>query len=184
MKLFEPIREVETSACQRASITKRKRTGSSLKTSFCDPVQITERGAGNGGIWVDFNDAKPKDMRMGTFPAVPPGGKPIAEKDPSAPIIWLKGAGFKANEWHHVAMVWDGFDTGRSSARTALYVDGKRIGELKDREIAMEWDLGKAGIYIAVGYIGLLDEFAVFNRALTPAEIKLLFERPGLLANR
>ena len=131
---------------------------------------------GNGGIWVDFNDAKPRDMRMGSFPAVPAGGKPLAESDPSAPIIWLKGVGFKASDWHHVVMTWTGFDTGRSDARTALYVDGKLIGELKDREIAMEWDLEKTGIYISVGYIGLLDELSVFNRALTPAEITLLFK--------
>jgi hypothetical protein len=121
---------------------------------------------------------------MGTFPAVPEGGKPIAESDPSAPVIWLKGVGFKASEWHHVAMTWENFDTNRSDARTALYVDGKPIGELKGREIGMEWDFDKARIYIAVGYIGLLDEFAVFNRALTQAEIGLLFHRPGLLSNR
>jgi hypothetical protein len=29
-----------------------------------------------------------------------------------------------------------------------------------------------------------LDEFAVFNRALTAEEVTLLFQRPGLLANR
>jgi hypothetical protein len=155
-----------------------------LKSGFCDPVQITERGASNGGIWVDFNDAKPRDMRMGAFPAVPEGGKPRAESDPLAPIIWLKGVGFKASEWHHVVMTWEGFDTGRSDAGAALYVDGKPIGELKDREIAMQWDLDKTGIYIAVGYIGLLDELAVFKRALTPAEIALLFRQPGLLSNR
>ena len=74
---------------------------------------------------------------MGTFPAVPAGGKPIAESDPLAPIIWLKAAGFKATDWHHVVLNWAGFDTGRSTAQTALYVDGKPIGELKDREIAM-----------------------------------------------
>jgi hypothetical protein len=155
-----------------------------FKSGFCDPVQITERGASNGAIWVDFNNAKPRDMRMGAFPAVPGGGKALAESDSAAPIIWLKGVGFKASEWHHVVMTWTGFDTGRSDARAALYVDGKPIGELKDREIAMEWDLDKTGIYIAVGYIGLLDELAVFNRALTPAEITLLFRQPGLLANR
>jgi hypothetical protein len=154
-----------------------------LKSRFCDPVQITERGASNGGIWFDFNDAKPRDMRMGAFPAVPAGGKPLAESDPSAPIVWLKSVGFTASEWHHVAMTWTGFDTGRSGARAALYVDGKLIGELRGREITMEWDLEKTGIYIAVGYIGLLDELVVFNRALTPTEVTLLLQRPGLLSN-
>src|SRR5262245_31770531 len=35
-----------------------------LKTKFCDPIQITQKGAGNGGLWFDFNDAKPRrDLR-------------------------------------------------------------------------------------------------------------------------
>ena len=46
-----------------------------LKTKFCVPVQITQKGAIDGGIWFDFNDKKPRDMRMGTFPAVPKGEK-------------------------------------------------------------------------------------------------------------
>jgi hypothetical protein len=155
-----------------------------LKTRFCDPVQITERGATNGGIWCDFNDSRPRDLRMGVFPAVRAGDKPIPEGDPLSPIIWLKKAGFKKDDWHHVALVWENLDTGENSAQAALYVDGKLIGALKRREISMNWDIEKAGIYIAVGYIGLLDEFAVFSRALTPAEVKLLFEQPGMLAGR
>ena len=39
-------------------------------TKFSDPIQITHQGDNNGGIWFDFNDAKPRDMRMGVFPAV------------------------------------------------------------------------------------------------------------------
>src|SRR5262245_5736597 len=31
-----------------------------LITKFCDPIQITQKGAGNGGLWFDFNDAKPR----------------------------------------------------------------------------------------------------------------------------
>jgi hypothetical protein len=42
-----------------------------LKTKFCDPIQITSKSAGNGGLWFDFNDVKPnRNMRMGVFPAV------------------------------------------------------------------------------------------------------------------
>ena len=38
------------------------------------------------------------------------------------------------------------------------------------------------GILIAVNYIGLLDEFAVFDRPLTAEEVGLLKQTPGLLA--
>lgn len=153
-----------------------------LKTPFCDPVQITEKGANNGGVWCDFTDVKPRDMRLGAFPAVVEGLKPLLESDPAAPIVTLKDAGFKAGEWHHVVMTWKNFDSGKENAQAALYVDGKFIGELKDRAIAMGWNLDKAGIYIAVSYIGLLDEFAVFNRDLTPREIGLLHQQPALLS--
>ena len=153
-----------------------------LKTKFCDPVQITQKGANDGGIWFDFNDKKPRDMRMGVFPAVPKEGKGITEDDPKAPMVWLRKVDFKADDWHHVALTWKNFDTGKDDAVATLYVDGKKIGDVKDRAIAMDWDVEKAGIYVAVNYVGLIDEFAIFDRELSAEQVKLLYEEPGLLA--
>lgn len=150
-----------------------------LKTKFCDPIQITEKGANNGGIWFDFNDAKPRDMRMGTFPAVAEGQKPIAESDPKAPMVRVPKVGFKSGDWHHIVLTWKNFDTGKPNAHSALYIDGKLIGEQKDYEVAMSWDVEKAGIYTAINYIGLLDELALFDRPLTAAEIEQLRKEPG-----
>src|SRR5439155_250054 len=39
-----------------------------------------------------------------------------------------------------------------------------------------------AGIWVDFNYVGLLDEFAVFGRALTAEEAALLKAKPGLLA--
>src|SRR5690606_28538369 len=128
-----------------------------------------------------FPDNKPREMRLGAFPAVPPGGKPIPESDPNAPLVRLPKVGFQVGQWHHVALRWDRFDTGKANATATLYVDGRRIGDLRDREIAMGWNLEKTGIYIAVNYIGLLDEFAIFNRPLTDEEAKQLHKQPDLL---
>lgn len=154
----------------------------SLQTPFCDPVQITEKGAGNGGVWCDFPDVKPRDMRLGAFPAVPLGGKPIPETAPDAPLVRMVNVGFQVGEWHHVVLSWTDFDSGKPNASAVLFVDGKRIGDLRDREIAMRWNLDKTGIYIALSYIGLMDEFAVFQRALTDDEVALLHRVPDLLA--
>jgi hypothetical protein len=153
-----------------------------LKTRFCDPVQITQKGAGDGGIWFDFNDKKPRDLRMGVFPAIPDGTKGMGESDPNAPMVRVPKVGFKADDWHHVVLSWRNFDTGKKDALATLWIDGKRIGQVKDRELAMRWDLDRAGIYIAVNYIGLLDEFAVFNRELGEAEVQMLHRKPGALA--
>lgn len=153
-----------------------------LKTKFCDPIQITQKGANNGGIWFDFNDAKPRDMRHGVFPAVPEGQKPIAEEDPKAPMVRVPKVGFKSGDWHHIVLSWKNFDTGKKDSVSALYIDGKLIGEVKDYDLTMDWDIDKAGIYVAVNYIGLLDELALFNRALTADEVMQLKNKPGLLA--
>jgi hypothetical protein len=153
-----------------------------LKTRFCDPIQITHKGASNGGIWFDFNDAKPRALRMGLFPAVPEGKTPIKEDDAKAPMVRVKDPGFKSGDWHHIVLTWKNFDTGKPDAQAALYIDGKLIGELKDVELAMDWDLDKAGIYVGVNYIGLLDELALFDRALTADEVTRLRAKPGLLA--
>lgn len=153
-----------------------------FKSKFCDPIQITQKGAHNGGIWFDFNDARPRDLRHGAFPAVAAGQSPLKEEDPNAPMVRVPMIDLKQGDWHHVVLSWKNFDTGRPDAASTLYIDGERIGDVKDRAIAMDWDLDKAGIYVAVGYIGLLDELAVFKRSLTPEEVQTLREQPGLLA--
>jgi hypothetical protein len=154
-----------------------------FKLKFCDPIQMTQKGATNGGIWFDFNDAKPRrDMRMGIFPAVPEGKKGAQESDADAPMVRVPGVPFKVGDWHHIAMTWTNLDTGKTDALATLYIDGKKIGDVKDKAIAMEWDIEKAGIYVAVGYCGLLDELALFNRTLTTSEVAALHKTPGLLA--
>ena len=154
-----------------------------LKTRFCDPVQITERRAGDGGLWIDFPDSKPRDLRLGAFRALEPGEKSVKESDPQAPLIRVRRIGFQENEWHHLAMTWRNLDTGRADAHVTLFIDGKRIGALADRDIAMKWNLDRTGIYFAVGLIGRLDELAVFKRELTADEIGLLHRNPGLLGS-
>jgi hypothetical protein len=153
-----------------------------LKTKFCDPIQITQKGANNGGIWFDFNDAQPRDLRHGVFPAVAPGAKAVSEDDRQAPMVRVPKINWKAEDWHHVVLSWKNFDTGKEDAVSALYIDGNLIGEVKGRAIAMDWDVEKAGVYVAVNYIGLLDELALFSRALGTAEVRLLHTQPGLLA--
>jgi hypothetical protein len=152
-----------------------------LKLQFCDPVQITQKGANNGGIWFDFNDAKPRDLRMGVFPAVPEGKTGAKESDADAPMVRMPKFAIKADVWHHIVLSWSNFDTGKKDATATLYIDGKKIGDVKDRAIAMDWDIEKAGIYTAVGYTGMIDEMACFNRALTQEEVTMLHKTHGLL---
>lgn len=152
-----------------------------IPTKFSDPIQITQKGAHNGAIWCDFNDAKPRAMRHGAFTALAEGQTPIKEEDPNAPMVRLPRVGFKQGDWHHIVLNWRNFDTGKNDAVSALYLDGKLVGEIKDRAIAMDWDVEKAGIYVGINHVGLLDELAVFGRELTSDEIRRLHTKPDLL---
>jgi len=81
--------------------------------------------------------------------------------------------------WHHLAVVF----SGTSVTQTLLYVDGRR-DELSGRQpVAVNtvlW-LGAlsrpvtvgAGALPAQSFRGLMDDVALFNRALTPAEVSL-----------
>ena len=153
-----------------------------FKTKFCDPIQITHQGANNGGIWFDFNDAKPRDMHGEVFPAVAPGAVGAKEDDADAPMVRVPKIDFKVGQWHHVALSWMRFDTGKKNALASLYIDGKLIGTVQGRAIAMAWDIEKAGIFVAVNYVGLLDELALFGTALTVEDVALLHKNPGLLS--
>jgi len=152
-----------------------------LKTPFCDPVLITQKGLNNGSIWAHFNDAKPRALQAGTYPSIPAGREPVPEEDPHAPLTRFKDVPFKAGEWHHIVLSWDRFNTGKKDGTHTLYVDGKKIGDLKDYEIGMDWDLEQTRVYFAVNLVGLLDELAVFRRPLTPEEVSVLHARPGVL---
>ena len=152
-----------------------------LKTRFCDPVQITQRRAGDGGLWVDFPDTNPRNLRLGAFRALGRGEKSVRDSDPAAPLIVVPQIGFQEDDWHHVAMTWKNFDTDDPNACATLYLDGKTMGSLDDRDIAMKWEMDQAGIYFAVSYIGLLDEFAVFDRELSAVEVSHLRADPACL---
>jgi hypothetical protein len=95
--------------------------------------------------------------------------------------VVVKKIGFKSGEWHHLVMSRENLDTGKPDAKAVLFIDGEMVGRLEGRKLSMQWDLDRAGLYFAVNYLGLLDELAVFNRPLTPAEVRRLREEPGAL---
>ncbi|MBM3457107.1 MAG: LamG domain-containing protein [Armatimonadetes bacterium] len=151
-----------------------------LKGSFSDPVQITHRGSGDGGLWVDFNNNTPRDLRAGAFPARTAEQPGFEESDAEAPLIVVPGLAWPG--WRHVALTWENLDSGAANASVTLYLDGQPAGSLQDRKLSMAWDLTQTGIYVAVGYMGLLDELAIVDRALSATEIAELHAAPDLIA--
>ena len=79
---------------------------------------------------------------------------------------------FNFNNWHHVAMTWDG-------TTLALYVDGLAEGSVGAAGHTIAYTNDNAGIgrhsHPDRSYNGVIDEVDLFNRALTLAEIQTIY---------
>jgi hypothetical protein len=74
-------------------------------------------------------------------------------------------------QWHHAAMVSDG-------TTVELYVDGQLTGSIPRQAISTAsnpFRLGFTTNYGGAAFNGLLDEVEIFDRALTPAEVRAIF---------
>jgi hypothetical protein len=153
---------------------------------YCDPLQVTDKDYSDACIWLDFtkNDT-PSDLRLGVF-----GDK--AEWDvkkttsDSGEFYWrlLKVAEppFGADRWTHVAVTWDGINSSRSG-RARLYLDGAYVGATGVIRERFSWDVARARIRLGTGrYVGLVDDLAFFDRALTADEVRALVELPDGVA--
>ncbi len=90
-------------------------------------------------------------------------------------VVWNGGKPLKPNQWHHLAMTYDG-------ATLRLFVDGAAAGET---EIKRTRVAGKGPLVLGrradghVNFKGLLDEVYVHRSVLTPAQLKSHFENVG-----
>jgi len=69
-----------------------------------------------------------------------------------------------------VAIAFQGLGSGNGKA--TLYLDARPVGTTPAIPEVFSWDLEKGAIRLGVNYTGLLDDVAVFKRALTEEEIR------------
>ena len=145
---------------------------------YCDPLQVTDKKYSDACIWVDFtkNDT-PSDFRLGVF-------GDASEWDPDKKegggerFFWrlakVAEPPFARDRWTHVAITWAGLNA-TQNGRARLYLDGVYRGATGRISERFTWDVGNAYIRLGTGrYVGLFDDLAFFNRALTADEVRLL----------
>jgi hypothetical protein len=116
------------------------------------------------------------DAGSGIFPQLVPGGPNMPANQPNAANNLLTGTKFIADGfWHQVAVVWDG----EKANRAYLYVDGALdVMNNSSGLITTNANLVTIGAQGAASphWLGDIDEVAVYNRALTGAEIANLWQ--------
>ena len=158
-----------------------------LEPGFCDPVQITPRAWNDAAFFVEF-EKRPEGIpfRLGVYADLgvwnPTKRKfdeiPAAER----PLVTVTDPPFSGDAWTHVVFTFERFNTGRPDGIARLYLNGEPRGTLGPRLQTFTWDPEGTVIGLGLGYIGLLDELSIFDRALRPDEVKALYGLPSGVA--
>jgi hypothetical protein len=155
-----------------------------LDPGYVDPIQVTPNTWNDASFFVDFNkDGNPRDFRLGAFADKSvwnPGNKNIPE--PERPLVPAKSTPFNRDKWTHVAFTWEHFNTGNKNGVATLYLNGKKEGSITGWNQQFSWSGKPHRILIGLNYMGLFDELACFNRALTAREIKRIHDHQAGLA--
>jgi hypothetical protein len=146
---------------------------------YSDPVQLTDKDYSDACIWIDFtkNDT-PSDFRLGVF-----GNQSEwdvkNQRALSQEFFWrlakVAEPPFAKEQWTHVVVTWDGLNNSQNG-RARLYFNADYQGATGVIREHFTWDVTKAGIRLGAGqFVGLFDDIAIFNRPLTPDEIRVLY---------
>lgn len=150
-----------------------------LAPGYTDPIQITDAGYNDAAFWVDFSNKNPRSFRMGVYGDVSVWNpKKIGPDENPAfnnRLLPATDRPFKRGRWTHVAVSFSGINSKKGQA--TFYINGKSQGS---REITepFTWELDKSKIYLGLNFIGLMDEVAIFDKALSAEEIQSLYLLP------
>jgi hypothetical protein len=150
-----------------------------LKPGYCDPIQITDSGYNDAGIWVDFTKDNPRDFRLGVIgdrdswnpnPEGPDNENPLFTKQ----LLPVKSPPFAKGQWTHIVINFSNLNT--KKGKTQLYINGNNIASRLFIADSFTWDLEKSNIFLGLSYIGLMDDLSIYNRGLTEQEIVEIYK--------
>lgn len=152
-------------------------------TGYADPVQMGDKGPLDQGIFIEFTKEAPRSFRLAACPAKETWNAANRKWEEIAaaerPIVQIDQPPFDRDRWTHVVFTWERFNSGGADGVATLYLDGRPAGKVTGWKQTYNWDPAKARILVGAGYVGYLDDLAIFNRALTAAEVAALHALPG-----
>jgi hypothetical protein len=159
-----------------------------LKEGFCDPIQITSKQWDDAAMFVEFEKrATGIPFRLGVYADKPvwnPTNRKFEDIPPAErPLVAVEKPPFEKGKWTHVAFTLTQFNSGKPEGVAKLYLDGRPAGQLSPRNQLFTWDVEKSAIMLGLGYIGSMDDLAIFDRSLTAEEIASVVQLPDGIAS-
>jgi hypothetical protein len=158
-----------------------------LAPGYCDPFQFVGQKWSEGALFVEFTkDHDPRHFRYGIFPVTKfwnPQNKKLEEMtDAERPMVFVRRPAFSRERWTHVLITFANLNSGQPDGRGTLYLDGEPIGTASGWTHTFNWDAAQTALTLGLNYTGLIDDVAVFDRELTPAEARTVFQLPRGIA--
>lgn len=156
-----------------------------LEPGYCDPIQVTDTAYNDASIWVDFSKDPPREFRLGVFGDLetwnPQKISPNDNPDFMGRLVSVKRPPFKRGSWTHIVITYAGLNS-PAGGTARLYLDGELQGAAEGIQEPFSWDLPSSTIRLGINYVGLFDELAVFDRALSDEEVRTLHQLEGGVA--
>lgn len=102
------------------------------------------------------------------------GGNPFAGYKSAAYNLLTHSTSLAINTWHHITMVVDAINV-------TIYVNATNPQSISKGNVSFSNYNTIIGNFRTNYYLGKLSDIKIWNRALTPIEIKSLYERKGLI---
>ena len=150
-----------------------------LEPGYCDPVQIVGDDAKKGFIFLEWSkDETPRFFRFAIRPLQPIwdpqnvgwGALPFAQR----PMVQVAGAPFSRETWTHAVFTLEKINDKSAKPTGRLWLNGRLQGSIENWDLTFDWKADAAQLVLGAAYVGHLDDLAVFDRALTDAEVKQL----------
>jgi hypothetical protein len=151
-----------------------------LAPGYCDPVQIVGDDTKKGFIFLEWSkDETPREFRFAIRPKIElwnPNNLDWAKMtDAQRPAVNLRRAPFSREQWTHALFTFENLNDTSKKPVGKLYLNAKLMGKIENWDLTLGWNPGAVQLVLGASYVGLMDDLAVFNRALTDAEVKQLF---------
>lgn len=152
-----------------------------LEPGYCDPVQIVGDDGRKGFMFLEWSkDSNPRHFRFAIRPLfhiwnptnVAWGEIPYEKR----PMVQVERAPFSRARWTHVVFSFENINDKSRPQVGRLYIDGQLQGTIENWELTFGWAADKVRLVMGAAYVGHLDELAVFNRVLTDAEVRAVYE--------
>lgn len=157
-----------------------------LPPGYVDPLQITDKKWNDASFFVDFTKETPRKFRLGVFSDYkfwnPKDRKWDDIPDDERPLVTVDKPPFSREKWTHVGITFGGFNGKNKDGQATLYLNGEAQGDVR-RKQHFTWGKERLAIMLGIYYVGQIDDFAIFDRALNASEMKHVFALPNGIAS-